>query len=43
MVQYPTEFMWDQGVGAREFEYVLWFGPGRRFNRGASSMPKGGH
>jgi hypothetical protein len=29
MVQHPTEFMWDKGVGAREFEYVLWFGPGR--------------
>lgn len=43
MVQHPTEFMWDKGVGAREFEYVLWFGPGRRFNRSPSSMPKGGH
>jgi hypothetical protein len=43
MVQHPTEFMWDGGVGAREFEYVLWFGPGRRFNRSPSSMPKGGH
>jgi hypothetical protein len=43
MVQHPTEFMWDQGVGAREAEWVLWFGPGRRFNRWQSSMPKGGH
>ena len=43
MVQHPTEFMWDKGVGAREFEYVLWFGPARRFNRSPSSMPKGGH
>lgn len=43
LVQHPTEFMWDQGVGAREFEWVLWFGPGRRFNRWPSSMPKAGH
>ena len=43
MVQHPTEFMWAEGVGAREFEWVLWFGPGRRFNRWPSSMPKGGH
>jgi hypothetical protein len=43
MVQHPTEFMWDQGVGAREFEWVLWFGPGHRFNRLPSSMPKAGH
>jgi len=43
MVQHPTEFMWDQGIGAREFEWVLWFGPGHRFNRSPSSMPKAGH
>jgi hypothetical protein len=39
MIQHGAEFMWDKGVGAREFEYVLWFGPGRRFNRWPSSMP----
>ena len=43
MIQHGAEFMWDQGVGARESEWVLWFGPGRRFNRWHSSMPKGGH
>lgn len=43
LIQHGAEFMWDGGVGARAFEYVLWFGPGHRFNRGPSSMPKGGH
>ncbi len=43
MIQHPTEFMWAGGVGAREMEWVLWFGPGRRFNRGPSSMPRAGH
>src|SRR5438132_13968201 len=42
MIQHPTEFMWTGGVGAREMEWVLWFGPGRRFNRGPSSMPHAG-
>jgi hypothetical protein len=43
MIQHGPEMMWQQGVGGREFEYVLWFGPGRRFNRWPSSMPRGGH
>ncbi|MBI4563975.1 MAG: hypothetical protein HY716_04685 [Planctomycetes bacterium] len=43
MIQHPTEFMWAHGVGARESEWVLWFGPGRRLERWPSSMPKGGH
>jgi len=43
LIQHGAEFMWDQGVGAREFEYVLWFGPKRKFQRSPSSMPKGGH
>jgi hypothetical protein len=43
MIQHPTEFMWTGGVGAREMEWVLWFGPGRRFNRWLSSMPRAGH
>jgi hypothetical protein len=43
MIQHPTEFMWTGGVGARELEWVFWFGPGRRFHRGPSSMPRGGH
>jgi hypothetical protein len=43
LIQHGAEFMWDQGVGARESEFVLWFGPRRRFNRWPSSMPKGGH
>ena len=42
MIQHSVEFLYKE-VGAREFEYVLWFGPGRRFNRWPSSMPKGGH
>jgi hypothetical protein len=43
LVQHGSEFMYREGVGAREMEYVLWFGPGRRFKRQPSSMPKGGH
>ena len=43
MIQHGSEFMWMGGVGARESEFVLWFGPARRFIRGLSSMPKGGH
>jgi len=43
LVQHGSEFMYRYGVGARELEYVLWFGPGRRFKRQLSSMPKGGH
>lgn len=42
LIQHGPEFMWDK-VGAAEFEWVLWFGPGRRFLRNLSSMPKGGH
>jgi hypothetical protein len=43
LIQHGAEFMWDQGVGAREQEWVLWFGPGKRVNRWPSSMPHGGH
>lgn len=43
MIQHPAEMMWREGVGGRAAEYVLWFGPGRRFNRWPSSMPQGGH
>jgi hypothetical protein len=43
MVQHGAEFMWTGGVGARESEYVYWFGPGRRFRVAPSSMPHGGH
>lgn len=43
MIQHGAEFMWEGGVGARESEYVYWFGPGRRFQVGTSSMPKAGH
>ena len=43
LIQHGSEFMWSGGVGARESEYVLWFGPGRRLKRSHSSMPKGGH
>jgi hypothetical protein len=43
LIQHGAEFMWTGGLGARESEWVLWFGPGHRFERGASSMPQGGH
>lgn len=43
LIQHGAEFMWDKGVGARESEWVLWFGPGRRFRQTPSSMPHGGH
>lgn len=43
LIQHGPEFDWDEGVGAKASEMVLWFGPGRRFNRWPSSMPKGGH
>jgi hypothetical protein len=43
LIQHGTEFMYDKGVGARESEFVYWFGPGGNFKVGASSMPKGGH
>jgi hypothetical protein len=43
LIQHGAEFMWLGGVGARESEWVLWFGPGGRLERHASSMPRGGH
>ncbi|MEQ1764735.1 MAG: hypothetical protein ABL984_16520 [Pyrinomonadaceae bacterium] len=43
LIQHGAEFMWDKGLGARESEFVLWFGPGRRFRQTMSSMPQGGH
>ena len=43
LIQHGAEFMWDKGVGARESEFVLWFGPGQRFRQTLSSMPQGGH
>ncbi len=43
LVQHGPEFDWDGGVGAKEFEMVLWFGSGSRFNRWPSSMPRSGH
>jgi hypothetical protein len=43
LIQHGAEFMWDKGVGARESEFVLWFGPGNRFRQTMSSMPQGGH
>ena len=43
MVQHGPELDWDQGVGAKEFEMIFWFGPGNRFNCQPSSMPHGGH
>ena len=43
LVQHGAEFMWDKGLGAREAEFVLWFGPGGRFKQTMSSMPAAGH
>lgn len=43
LIQHGAEFMWDKGLGARESEFVLWFGPGNRFRQTMSSMPAGGH
>lgn len=43
LIQHGAEFMWDKGLGARESEFVLWFGPGKRFKQTMSSMPQGGH
>ena len=43
MIQHGTEFMYPDGVGARESEFVVWFGPGHRAHRWPSSMPPGGH
>lgn len=40
MIQHGAEFMWKGGLGARESEWVLWFGPGNRFKQAMSSMPK---
>ena len=39
LVQPGAEFMWDEGLGARASEFVLWFGPHRGFQRAPSSMP----
>lgn len=38
LVMHGAEFMWHK-VGARAFEYVLWYGPNRGFQRSPSSMP----
>jgi hypothetical protein len=44
MIQHGPEFdPGFDGLGARERERILYFGPGRRFQEGISSMPKGGH
>lgn len=39
MIQHGPEFLFD-GVGAKHGEFVLWFGPGRRFHIGPSSVSK---
>lgn len=39
LIQHGTEFMYD-GVGGRHLENILWFGPGKRFYYGLSSMPE---
>ena len=42
MIQHGPEFLF-KGVGAREREWVLCFGPGGRYDEAPSSFPKGGH
>ncbi len=37
MIQHGSEFMWKGGIGAADFEYVLWFGPNGKFRRCPSS------
>lgn len=37
MIQHGAEFMWTGGIGAADFEYVLWFGPNGKFRRCPSS------
>ena len=41
LIQHGTEFSWTGGVGAREREQVLYFGPNRAFMQATSSMPQG--
>ncbi len=43
MIRHGTEFQFMKKVGAKEFEKVIMFGPGRRIQWSVSSMPKGGH
>lgn len=43
MIQHGPEFMFTEGVGARESENVYWFGPNRQFQVGRSSMPRAAH
>lgn len=40
MIQHGSEFMYKDGVGARETESVYFFGPNRKFKLSYSSMPK---
>ena len=42
MIQHGSEFQYE-GLGAPEFEYILWFGPNGRFFTGVSSMPEESH
>ena len=37
MIQHGPEFMWTGGIGAADFEFVLWFGPNGQFRRDPSS------
>lgn len=39
MIQHGTEFQYLEGVGARESEFVYFFGPKRQFLSSISSMP----
>ena len=43
MIRHGTEFQFMKGVGAKEFEKVIMFGPGRRKQESVSSMPRGEH
>ncbi|RDB05100.1 hypothetical protein [Runella aurantiaca] len=40
LIMHGSEFDWDGGIGARESEYVFYFGPKRQFKQTLSSMPQ---
>ncbi|WP_428655528.1 hypothetical protein [Runella sp.] len=40
LIMHGSEFDWDRGIGARESEYVFYFGPKRQFKQTLSSMPQ---
>ena len=41
LIQHGAEFIWNKGMGAKDSELVLWFGPGNRISTSISAMKKG--